>query len=116
MAKRQKKTPTTSSSKPASQSEELAAKRAARRANRPGGGISTTRASTPSRPEVVQSNRKKREILTHENIAYQLAHPSKAVTSEDLQRDYAHVARDLRSMFFVAIFLTTLMLLLGQIL
>ena len=115
MAKRERKSTTeataTSTTKPLTPSEEAAAKRAARRENRSGSrGIGSTRANAPAQPKVVQSNRKKREILTQEQIAYQLAH------YEDFQRDYAHVVRDIRNMFILAGALMIAMVILAQVL
>lgn len=121
MAKRERKSTTeataTSTKKPLTPSEEAAAKRAARRENRSGStGIGSTRANAPAQPKVVQSNRKKREILTQEQIAYQLAHPTKTVSYEELQRDYAHVVRDIRNMFILAGILMIAMVILAQVL
>lgn len=117
MAKREKKTTNNTSSKVLSPSEEAAARRAARRENRPSStGIGSTRPSASAQPKVVQSNRKKREILTQEQIAYQLAHPTKTVSYEEFQRDYAHVVRDIRNMFLLAGALMIAMVILAQIL
>lgn len=121
MAKRERKSTSestsTSTKKTLSPSEEAAAKRAARRENRSGStGIGNTRATTPAQAKVVQSNRKKREILTQEQIVYQLAHPTKTVNYEDFKRDYAHVVRDIRNMFVLAGALMIAMVILAQVL
>lgn len=120
MAKRERKSNSesisTKTQKTLSPSEEAAARRAARRANRPNMGITSTRSSAPVRPQIVQSNRKKREILTQEQIAYQLAHPTKTVNYEELRREYAHVVRDIRNMFILAGALMLGMIILAQIL
>lgn len=119
MAKRERKSTSeaTSTKKPLTPSEEAAAKRAARRENRSGStGIGSTRSNAPTPAKVVQSNRKKREILTQEQIAYQLAHPTKTVSYEEFQRDYAHVVRDIRNMFILAGILIIAMVILAQVL
>ncbi|MDZ4669451.1 MAG: hypothetical protein SH821_01160 [Phototrophicales bacterium] len=113
MAKREKRSV---GSTPTTPSEEAAAKRAARRENRPTTGVPSTRASEPPRQTVAQANRKKREILSQEQIAYQLAHPTKTVSYEELQRDYNHVVRDIRNMFILAAILMVSMVILAQVL
>lgn len=115
MAKREKK-PTSTSTKPLTPSEEAAAKRAARRENRTSSSIGTTRPNTPAQPKVVQSNRKKREMLTQDQIAYQLAHPTREVSYEEFQREYSHVVKDIRNMFLLAAVLMISMVILAQIL
>lgn len=115
MAKREKKTAV--NTKPLTPSEEAAAKRAARRENRTTpAGIGSTRPNMPAQSKVVQSNRKKREVLTQADIAYQLAHPTKEVPYEELKRDYSHVVRDIRNMFVLAGVLMVSMIILAQIL
>lgn len=115
MAKREKKSEV--SNKPLTPSEEAAAKRAARRENRATqAGIGNTRPNMPSQPKVVQSDRKKRTILTQEQIAYQLAHPTKEVPYEELKRDYSHVVSDIRNMFVLAGILMISMVILAQLL
>jgi hypothetical protein len=118
MAKREKRPVGTSATTPKTitPSEEAAAKRAARRENRPSTGVGTTRASAPVQAKVVQANRKKREIMTQEQIAYQLAHPTKTVSYDDFKRDYKHVVVDIRNMFLLAGILMISMVILAQIL
>ncbi len=115
MAKREKKT-ISASAKPLTPSEEAAAKRAARRENRATSGVGSTRSNAPAQAKVVQSNRKKREILTQDQIAYQLAHPTKEVSYEEFQREYSHVVRDIRNMFILATILMISMVILAQVL
>jgi len=115
MAKREKKS-TSESTKPLTPSEEASAKRAARRENRTTNSIGSTRSTTPVQARVVQSNRKKREILTQSQIAYQLAHPTKEVSYEEFRREYSHVVRDIRNMFILAGILMISMVILAQIL
>lgn len=71
--------------------------------------------STRKRLEEKRERERKNAELDGETIQYMLLHPSKFPTADDLKRDYAHVTRDLRSMFLLTAGLMVFMFVLAAV-
>jgi hypothetical protein len=77
--------------------------------------VSAAPVSTRRRLEEKRERERKKAELDSETIKEMLRHPTKFPTADDLKRDYAHVTRDLSSMFLLTAGLMALMFLLAAV-
>ncbi|MBZ0297359.1 MAG: hypothetical protein K8L99_32665 [Anaerolineae bacterium] len=91
-------------------------------AAKPKPSTTATRRRSSSAPSSTQRpNRSKRrrsvafEEMSHDDIMERLAHPTKVVTTEELQRDYSYVTADLRSMAILAAVLFVALIVIAQV-